>query len=75
MHNLFAHILIRLLSILQASSLRDRYYTALNRIELLDTAIEDIARISESTVDSTEQIRLIQGICVRVQKGINNVHV
>jgi hypothetical protein len=52
-----------LISIFQASTLRDRYYTALNRIELLETAIEDIERIS--SVDSSERHKLIAGICAR----------
>jgi len=66
-HNLFAIILIKLLSLLQATTLRERYYLALNRIEVLDIAIDDIVRISESTVDAHERIQLIQGICNRIQ--------
>jgi len=48
---------------MQATTLRERYYTALNRIELLETAIEDIERISGSRVDISERHKLIKGIC------------
>ena len=70
MQNLLPILLSKLLSLLQATTLRERYYLALNRIDTLDTAIDDIARISESTVDTHERIRLIKGICDRV--GVNN---
>lgn len=54
-----------LVSIFQASTLRDRYYTATNRLELVETAIEDIERINTShTEDAT---RLIDTICKRVK--------
>jgi len=69
MHNLIPILLSKLLSILQATSLRERYYLAINRIELLDTAIDDIARITESTVASEERVRLIKGIVNRVKKA------
>jgi hypothetical protein len=67
-HNLLPILLSKLLSLLQATTLRERYYLALTRIELLDTAIDDIVRISESTVDPHERIRLIKGICHRVRR-------
>ena len=56
-----------LVSLFQATSLRDRYYTALNRIELLETAMDDIARISASRVDQSERHRLIVGIITRIK--------
>ena len=64
-HTWIPIIIARIVSLLQASTLRDRYYTAVNRIELLETAIEDIERINTShTEDAT---RLIDTICKRVR--------
>ena len=65
-HIWLVKLLAGLVSIFQASTLRDRYYTAVNRIEILELAIEDIRRISASRVDSSERHRLISGICDRV---------
>jgi hypothetical protein len=67
LHNIIPVLLSKLLSLLQATTLRDRYYSALNRIEILETAIMDIERISASRVDQSERHRLIAGICERVQ--------
>jgi hypothetical protein len=66
-HIWLVKLLAGLVSIFQASTLRDRYYTALNRVEILETALEDIERISASRVDSSERHRLIKGICDRTQ--------
>ena len=66
-HIWLAKLLAGLISIFQASTLRDRYYTALDRVEILETALEDIERISASRVDSSERHRLIKGICDRAQ--------
>jgi hypothetical protein len=66
-HLWLSRILTGLISLLQASTLRDRYYTALNRIETLEIALEDIERISASRVDSSERHRLIAGICSRTR--------
>ena len=52
-----------LVSIVQASALRDRYYAAANRVDLLETAIEDILRISQSGVSAEQRLGLIQRIC------------
>ena len=60
-------LITALISIFQASTLRDRYYLAQERITILETAIDDILRISASTVDSSERIKLIKGICARVR--------
>ena len=65
-HIWLVKLLAGLVSIFQASSLRDRLYTALNRVEILETALDDIARISASRVESSERHRLIKGICDRV---------
>ena len=68
-HIWLVKLLTALISIFQASTLRDRYYTAKNRIEILELAIEDIERISASRVDSSERHRLIAGICDRVNES------
>jgi len=70
-HVWIAKILAGLVSISQASTLRDRYYAALDRVEILETAIDDIERISASRVDSSERHRLIKGICQRVQDSLD----
>jgi hypothetical protein len=49
-----------LVSIFQASTLRDRYYTATNRLELVETAIEDIERINANSANPNA---LISNIC------------
>ena len=67
-HLWISRIIAGLVSIVQASSLRDRYYTAINRIEILETAIEDIARISASRVENSERHKLIKGICDRATR-------
>jgi len=66
-HIYLAQLLTALVSIFQASTLRDRYYSALERITILETAIDDIERISASRVEQSERHRLIKGICQRVQ--------
>ena len=66
-HTWIPIIIARIISLLQATTLRDRYYTALNRIELLETALDDIARISGSRVDSSERHKLIVGIVTRIK--------
>jgi len=66
-HIWLSRLISGLVSVLQASSLRDRYYLALSRIETLELALDDIARISESRVESSERHRLIKGICTRVK--------
>ena len=66
-HLWISRIVMALVSLFQATSLRDRYYTALNRIELLETAMDDIARISASRVDQSERHRLIVGIITRIK--------
>jgi len=66
-HLWLSRILTGLISLLQATTLRDRYYTALNRIETLEIALEDIERISASRVDNSERHRLIKNICERTR--------
>ena len=68
-HIWLVKLLAGLVSIFQASTLRDRYYTAKNRIEILELALEDIRRISASRVDSSQRHKLIAGICDRVKES------
>ena len=52
-------LLFRFISILQASTLRDRYYTLLTRVEILETALEDIQRINRASADPNPLIERI----------------
>ena len=45
--------------------MRERYYLQQQRVEILETALQDILRISVSHVDASERSRLIQAICDR----------
>ena len=65
LHLWLPKLLTALISIIQASTLRERYYLLEQRVELLETAIDDILRISASRVESSERHRLIKGICER----------
>jgi methionine synthase I (cobalamin-dependent) len=56
-----------LVSLFQATSLRDRYYTLQERVVILETALDDIARISASRADQSERHRLIVGIVNRLR--------
>ena len=66
-HLWLPRLIAGLVSIFQASTLRDRYYTLQERVVILETAIEDIERISGSSIAVSERHRLIKGICERVQ--------
>jgi hypothetical protein len=65
MPHIWLPILIsRLLSLLQATTLRERYYLQQQRIELLETAMDDIARINANGTENP----LIKGITDRLRK-------
>ena len=51
-----------LISIAQSASLRDQVYLQRERIEILETALDDIQRISSSRSTVSERHRLIMGI-------------
>ena len=68
-HIWLVKILAGLVSIFQASTLRDRYYTAQQRIEILETALDDIDRINTSQVNLNVRSRLIAGICDRIKNS------
>jgi len=52
-----------MVSLFQATTLRDRYYTLEQRVIILETAIADIARINTNTDNN----KLIKGITDRTQ--------
>ena len=58
-YNWITTLLFRFISILQASTLRDRYYHAQNQIEILHTALEDIQRINRASEDPNPLIERI----------------
>ena len=64
MHNLLPRLITGLLSLLQASSLRDRVYSQEQHIERLTVAIEDIERINANSANPNA---LIAGICSRLR--------
>ena len=65
LHTLLPQLISRILSLLQASTLRDRYYTLEQRVEVLETAIDDIERIN---ANSSPPNQLISGICNNSKK-------
>jgi hypothetical protein len=52
-----------LVSVFQATTLRERYYTLEQRVIILETAIDDIARINTNTDNN----KLIKGITDRIR--------
>ena len=57
-----------LVSLFQATTLRERYYTLQERNNILETAIDDIARINRAS----SQNALITGITDRVKEQGND---
>lgn len=64
-HLYLARILGGIMSILQASDLRNRVYRAQNRIDSLELALEDIERINANSANPNA---LIAGIVANVLK-------
>jgi hypothetical protein len=62
-HIWITRIIMGLVSLFQATTLRDRYYTLQERNTILETAIEDIARINAAADNN----RLIKGITDRLR--------
>ena len=62
---LIPRILSALLSWFTASPLRERMYLQQQRIEILETALADIERISQSRVNISQRHKLIVGIVER----------
>jgi len=48
-HTILARVITALLSVIDASNLRNRAYLAEQRVELLTLALEDIARINSNS--------------------------
>ena len=63
-HIWLSRLITAIISIFQASTLRDRYYTLEQRVELLETAIDDIDRINQAHAADS----LIAGICARIRR-------
>ena len=64
LHTWFPVLLSKAMSLLQASTLRERYFTVCNRVELLEVAIEDIERINSNSANPNA---LISGICHNIK--------
>ena len=62
-HMWITRILMGLISLFQATTLRDRYYTLQERNVILETAIDDIARINAANSNDP----LIKGITDRLR--------
>ena len=62
-HVWITRIIMGLVSLFQATTLRDRYYTLEQRVVILETAIDDIARINANT----DKNKLITGITDRIR--------
>ena len=60
-----SRLITGLLSLLQASNLRNRVYSQQQRIETLELAIEDIERINANSANPNA---IIEGICSMSQK-------
>ena len=64
-HLWLSRIITGLISIFQASTLRDRYYTLEQRQEILEVAIEDIERINANSANPNA---LIAGIIYNLHR-------
>jgi len=63
-HTWIPVLISKLLSLLQATTLRERYYLQQQRIEILTVALDDIARIN---ANSASPNTLISNICSRIK--------
>ena len=57
-----ARLVSAVLSWLDSANLRNQMYAQRERIEILETAIEDIDRINASTASSEQRQQLIAGV-------------
>jgi predicted KAP-like P-loop ATPase len=62
LHTWLPVVIARVFSVIQASSMRERFYTLQNRNEILETALDDIKRIANSDTSVETRVALIQGI-------------
>ena len=58
-YHILARIITALLSVIDASNLRNRAYLAEQRVELLSLALEDIARINHNSASPNALITAI----------------
>ena len=59
---IIARLISAVMSWIDSSNLRNQMYAQQSRIEVLETALEDIARISQSRVDISQRHKLIAKI-------------
>ena len=59
---IIARLISAVMSWIDAGNLRNQMYVQRARIEVLETALEDIARISQSRVDISQRHKLIAKI-------------
>lgn len=64
LHTLVPKLLSAILSVLQSTSLRNRVYAMEDRLDILETAIEDIERINSNAANPNA---LISGIVANVK--------
>ena len=62
---ILARIIGAIVSVFQATTLRDRYYLLAQRHELYTVAVEDIERINANSANPNA---LIAGICANLRK-------
>ncbi len=65
LHSHLPRIISGILSLLQATKLRNRVYAMEDRLDILEVAIEDIERINSNSSDPNP---LISNICNNVRK-------
>lgn len=65
LHTHLPRVISAILSILQATRLRNRMYAMEDRLDILEIAIEDIERINASSDNPNE---LITGVCANVRR-------
>lgn len=64
LHNHIPRLISSILSVLQATGLRNRVYAMEDRLDILEVAVEDIERINSN---SREPNPLISQICANVR--------
>ncbi len=70
MYNHIPRIISGILSLVQATGLRNRVYAMEDRLDILETAIEDIERINRN---SSHPNTLITSICANVEQHAQQI--
>ena len=65
LHSILPKLLSAILSVLQSTSLRNRVYAMEDRLDILEIAVEDIARINASSLEPNP---LIANVVANVAK-------